>query len=147
MDLRYNEEKLKALGIPPEVAAYLRALNESLVKIKGEALLDESANVKVLENSDGTPNPNHGSLFSEEGARWLVEKEGWSRRKKSGVPQGAATSCSLSTVSLRELFEERFPGRLTMYADDGVCFPENGKEDPDLSIPAGGILKSEEKSF
>lgn len=52
--------------------------------------------------------------------------------KKKGVPQGAATSCGLSTISLSHITE---PGRLrleievegvvvVMYADDGVIFLE-----------------------
>jgi len=56
--------------------------------------------------------------------------------KKVGVPQGAATSCSLSTISIHEVtdsgnIERKLApnhGGIVMYADDGVIFLESSDD-------------------
>jgi len=54
--------------------------------------------------------------------------------KKKGVPQGAPTSCSLATLSLRYL-EKLY--KLLIYADDVIYFPKEVKGNPgkDLHLP------------
>jgi hypothetical protein len=69
------------------------------------------------------------------------------RIKKVGVPQGAPTSCSLSTLALRWL-ERLHPGKLLFYADDIILFPEHADSHPPdvLNNPKYGIICNEEKS-
>jgi len=67
--------------------------------------------------------------------------------KEVGVPQGAPTSCSIATLTLRPLEKEQ-EGRLVIYADDIVYFPKNSKENPieTLENPEMGIKVNAKKS-
>jgi hypothetical protein len=51
--------------------------------------------------------------------------------KEIGVPQGAPTSCSLATLSLRDLERDK---KVLLYADDIIYFPENSQEDPKVAL-------------
>jgi len=64
--------------------------------------------------------------------------------KKKGVPQGAPTSCSLATLSLRHLEHLN----LICYADDVLYFPSSGDCNPlkDLSLPGFGLIVNPDKS-
>jgi len=63
-----------------------------------------------------------------------------------GVPQGAPTSCSVSTLCLRPL-ERKYDA--VMYSDDGLIFFDKGVEvdkDPEITNRAYGVLQNEAKS-
>jgi hypothetical protein len=64
-----------------------------------------------------------------------------------GVPQGAPTSCSTATLTLRPL-ERKQEGRLIIYADDVIYFPETSSEDPikTLEDEEMGIKVNQNKS-
>jgi len=159
VDLDYNQKEMERLGIPAEIAEYLRKLNSSIVKLAREDKLDESANRVVLWNSNGEWNPNldpkirerleslskQEELSGSEGLKQEVEKlveMGYRKFSNVGVPQGAATSCTLSLINLREIFE-RLRG-LVMYADDGLYFPRGETED--VSCPEAGVKQAYDKS-
>jgi hypothetical protein len=75
----------------------------------------------------------------------LIEK-GFSEYAEIGVPQGAATSCGLSTLNLKELFK-RFEDGLSMYADDGTLASDSeNPKTPDLTIKEAGVAQNYEKS-
>jgi hypothetical protein len=65
--------------------------------------------------------------------------------KSEGVPQGAPTSCSLSTISLRGI-ERKYD--ILAYADDIIYFPKSSDVDPikDLSSDQLGLKVKESKS-
>lgn len=65
--------------------------------------------------------------------------------KDRGVPQGAPTSCSLSTLALRRL-ESNY--EILFYADDVIYFPQNSTSNPvkTLTSPKFGLEVNEEKS-
>lgn len=67
--------------------------------------------------------------------------------KEKGVPQGAATSCSLSTINLHKLLVEESSTSLG-YADDGLIFPPVPLDDPKsyLEERTGGVEVNESKS-
>jgi len=78
------------------------------------------------------------------------------KHKRNGVPQGAATSCSLSTVGISHMTEpDRLislsgvsDGSVTMYADDGLVFLSR-EEDLDLILrqfSLSGVSVNSEKS-
>jgi hypothetical protein len=62
-----------------------------------------------------------------------------------GVPQGAPTSCSLSTLALRNLERNK---SILFYADDVIYFPSSSTDDPvkDLESKDLGLEVNEEKS-
>jgi hypothetical protein len=139
-------------GIPNEISKYLMDLNKSIVKLGKEDLLDESDNRKVIYNNDGSLNPN----FDKDEMKKINQnpdkeidkliKEGYIETRLRGVPQGAPTSCGLSTLNLKELFKN-YKDNLIMYADDGIVFPQTCDEDPKISVKEAGIEQSLEKSF
>lgn len=61
------------------------------------------------------------------------------------MPQGAATSCGVATVSLHHIWQ-RLGDSLLMYADDGLVFPKDSSPAPDLADLCRGIEQNEEKS-
>jgi len=65
--------------------------------------------------------------------------------KDRGVPQGAPTSCSLSTLALRRLESNH---EILFYADDVIYFPQNSTSNPIkmLTSPKFGLEVNEEKS-
>jgi hypothetical protein len=65
--------------------------------------------------------------------------------KSEGVPQGAATSCSSSTIALRGI-EKKYD--VLIYADDIIYFPNSSSADPtiDLGDYSKGLVVNEAKS-
>lgn len=72
------------------------------------------------------------------------------------MPQGAATSCSLSTIAIHEVTDagninkvlgREFSG-IVMYADDGVIFLERAEDLPRVLnlFVKSGVSLNEEKS-
>lgn len=86
-----------------------------MVKLTTMDEIDEKDHRMVVFDSDGSINRNLPKELKvrletlmgkekEDLVNQLVE-EGYSLQKDVGVPQGAATSCSLSILNVRELFE------------------------------------------
>jgi len=65
--------------------------------------------------------------------------------KDRGVPQGAPTSCSLSTLALRRLESNH---EILFYADDVIYFPQNSTSNPVKMLTSSkfGLEVNEEKS-
>lgn len=146
VDIQYNYKTLKKQGVPEEIAVYLKTLNQSIVKLASEDLMDESGHRKVIYNSDGSKNPNLGKIdLTRDCVKHLIENEGYELYRSKGVPQGAPTSCGLSTYNLLDLFKKWY-GRLVMYADDGLAFPKLSLESPKLDVPEAGVLVQHSKS-
>lgn len=135
-------------GIPQEISEYLIQVNRSIVKLRDEDLLDEPHR-HVLFNPDGSINPNlpkeiKDRLISDPESKKDYIERGYSEYATIGVPQGAATSCGLATLNLKELFIE-YKDDLTMYADDGVLSRED-TETPSFTIEKAGVHQEPEKS-
>lgn len=155
-------EALISMGVPENIAKYMKRLNQSIVKLRTDGdLVDESSDRLVLLNPDGSVNPNlpyelkhhlesmdigNRDLNSATSQDFISEliSQGFELVKSRGIAQGGATSCGISTLNLKQLFE-RFP-TLSMYADDGVLFAEDANKIPDLSVPSAGVHQSMEKS-
>jgi hypothetical protein len=75
----------------------------------------------------------------------LLQSTGEPFMKMNGVPQGAPTSCSTATLSLKYLENKH---DLLLYADDVIMFPKSSSENPvkALSIPQLGLKVNEDKS-
>lgn len=148
MDLEYTKKAMIESGIPDSIAEYITVLNRSIVTLTDNDEVDESDSRLVLQNSDGSPNPNL-TPKEYESLQDLSESElrekGYSLKKEKGVPQGASTSCGLSTLNLKELYL-RYPDRLVGYADDGITTPKSCVEDPMISVPSAGVYINDEKS-
>lgn len=154
VDLKYLEEKMGEIGITESTRKYLSQLNQSVVKLATEDKQIEQDR-KVLFNSDGTPNPN----LSESEQKSLLEytkgevtfplkeylAKGFTLVKKVGVPQGASTSCGLSTLNLLDLLR-KFHRKVVQYADDGIVFPENSESAPDVNVEDAGVSMNASKS-
>lgn len=78
VDLAYNQKEMERLGIPSEIAEYLRKINESIVKLAKEDKIDESQNRLILWNSNGDWNPNLDPEVRKEAENpaFLVTPEG-----------------------------------------------------------------------
>lgn len=88
-----------------------------MAKSLGLELNEET--MKVLSGMELT----HLSLSSPEGS---PQPSKVSILKKEGVPQGAATSCGLSTIPLSSVTNRTLKsGTVSMYADDGLLFSPN----------------------
>lgn len=152
----YNKGELASRHFPTNVQEFLLKMNQSIVTLTSEDLLDESDNRKIILNSDNSLNPNLPASVKKELGNLDLEdikkaaltqtllSEGYSLHKKVGVPQGAATSCSLSILNLTHLFT-KFPG-IVMYADDGLVFPKSCTIEPNLDNPEAGIYQNQSKS-
>lgn len=152
VDLEYNRNRLLELGVPASIANHFLALNKSLVKLTDDDKMDESDTRMVIFNTDMTLNENLSKdmLQDLEGVKDLEDQaikkyldQGYKLQTVKGVPQGAATSCGLSTLNLDQLYKNN-PG-LIMYADDGLAFPSS-VEEPPLSCEAAGVTQNHEKS-
>ena len=101
------------LKVPKRVADYLTSINRSVTNLQKEDLLDESNDRKVLLTPSGKANPNLPTELkakvervleergcSKEHLSYLLPDDGWTLYREVGVPQGAGTSCCLSTISL-----------------------------------------------
>lgn len=156
VNLDYNKGELASRHFPTNVQEFLLKMNQSIVTLTSEDLLDESDNRKIILNSDNSLNPNLPASVKKELGNLDLEdikkaaltqtllSEGYSLHKKVGVPQGAATSCSLSILNLTHLFT-KFPG-IVMYADDGLVFPKSCTIEPNLDNPEAGIYQNQSKS-
>jgi hypothetical protein len=58
VDLKYLEQELCQIGIPEKMVRHVGDLNKSIVRLKEEDKLDESAHRMVIFNSNGSLNPN-----------------------------------------------------------------------------------------
>lgn len=162
-------------NFPKKEAAFFRALNRSIVKLtKKDKMIEPDRKLKYT--SDLKPSVN---LSKEEVKKWNLESlcyldaemidrlheegvlyigktvsgEGW---KEIGVPQGAATSCGLSTLAISNLteksqFESLLPNvkaEVVMYADDGIIFLDDDKdlESVLLLFKSSGVEVNLEKS-
>lgn len=156
VNLEYNERMQKEAGIPERIRKYLHQMTKSIVQLDhcmstGDHL-DESYNREIVWNAGGNPNPNlplevQEALKKEE-TREETEEEllgkGYKRYQDSGVPQGVSTSCGLSILNLKGLFERL--RRLLMYADDGLEFPDKGRGTGVIGKDGSGVEKAEDKS-
>jgi hypothetical protein len=106
---------VRDLGWPAEVANWFQRLNRSIPVLTSVDKIPEADRKWVMGN------PNQ----SAERERW----EGiWADKfqssyhlkwKREGVPQGAATSCGLSTIAISPVTAME---SVVMYADDGMAF-------------------------
>lgn len=152
------------LGVPHWVCQRILKLNQSITKLTQSDKLDESGDRHVFLTSNNLPNPNlNAELKAQISSRLntLSEKDldkvdfeellsdllpaGWEIHRSRGVPQGAATSCGVSTVNLHYVWK-RLGRSLVMYADDGLVFPSSPSDIKKLSDPSRGIEVNESKS-
>lgn len=157
------------LKVPRHIAEYLTKLNQSITILTKEDKLNEDNDRKVLLTPSNMPNPNLDKevkskienivsskqkltgdervnlKFSEEELKSILPNSEWKVYRTHGVPQGAGTSCSLSTISLAYLWKS-FKKRLTMYADDGLAFPKFLKDIVKLTDKERGVEPNNEKS-
>ncbi len=152
VDLLHNRRRLIESGIPTYISNYLYTLNQSIVKLTPHDKIDESSYREVLYDSDWTLNPNLEKSMLEDlkgenpQSSSKVKKyieEGFKLQRTRGVPQGASTSCGVSTLNLIGLFNKI--ENLIMYADDGIVLPEK-EETPKLTDIPAGIEQNIEKS-
>lgn len=66
-------------------------------------------------------------------------------RKEIGVPQGAPISCSVATLTLRDLEKKE---DILLYADDILGFPSDTSREPSeiLNSPDRGVLVKDKKT-
>lgn len=154
------------LGIPSSYATYFWLLNRSITKLRDEDRLLEDRDRKVLLTSTNTVNTNlppgmrsrvqeilkqigdYESLdLSQEPVLNQLLQPGWTVYAERGVPQGAATSCGLATISLHYIWE-KWGNQLLMYADDGLLFPSKiiNSGSPEMGDLQRGISQNVEKS-
>jgi hypothetical protein len=129
---------------------FFEKMNKSIVKLCSEDALPEPDRKSFLLPSYrhgpnhvssfkyfGTPGPMALAELERMGMKLQVEVDDISDAfKKVGVPQGAATSCSLSTIAIHEVtdsgaIERKLSpngGGIVMYADDGVIFLESSDD-------------------
>lgn len=158
-------------GYPRSVAAFLRKLNRSIPKLAKVDLMKEPDRDLAL-TADLEINPNRSDLLKDPlgglrdfsgvwslpahhlleqlEAEGLVEVvstpsgRGW---KEFGIPQGAGTSCGLSTVNLERLWNDQGLNMdMVMYADDGIVFPKSSETEPVIEDVEAGIYQNREKS-
>lgn len=116
---------IKYLKMPPSLALFVWELNKSIAKFPAETLLPEP---------DLAFHPSIAAAL-----QWMAPV------KSEGVPQGAATSCSSSTIALRGI-EDKYD--VLIYADDIIYFPKTSDVDPaeDLGNYSKGLVVNEAKS-
>jgi hypothetical protein len=168
----------KNYSMPGRHAAFFRKLNRSIVKLCAEDKVMEPDR-SLIYTADLAPNPNARPQAISSGPFKIMDSSrllagvfygldsfglavsgfirtslGW---KENGVPQGAATSCSLSTIALDsitspDVLSRSFDGescpKVVMYADDGIIFAQN-EEDVNrvLSLfKPSGVSVNESKS-
>lgn len=153
VDLDYNMNRLKEIGVSDDISKYLRDLNKSIVKLTKEDLMDETLHRMALYNTDGSLNQNldeailkdlsHEDVLDEYSPKiQKYLKEGYTLKIEIGVPQGASTSCGMATLNLRDQYQ-RCP--TIMYADDGLKFPLTN-EIPLIDQPEAGVKIESSKS-
>lgn len=168
VNLDYNYETLiRIYGMPEKQAAMFRELNRSIVQLPKDPKEDklQESDREVAFQADGhslNPNAPWTSVPPEFfGVYWnyglslgpsplanlgrvSAKFAGYSSKVK-GVPQGAATSCGLSTINLEGLWRH-WKDRLVMYADDGLVFPESSVTEPRVWDIRAGVKVSPSKS-
>lgn len=147
----YNKLKL-----PFHQSEFVLRLNESLVKLQEVDKVPEKDREYSLD-ATGKPNPqarpewHHRAIEVKESNNIHIEYlpdriylEKVAQMKKQGVPQGAATSCSLATLALRHLDHLD----CIFYADDIIYFPKSSDCDPikDLTKALWGLKVHPDKS-
>jgi hypothetical protein len=173
----------KVFNLPRKEAAFFRKLNRSIVRLCAVDKIDEpdralkyTANLQPNPNLKRAPvglDPNWDGVIPPE-----LDLSGRNRRpavlevdgfelvgaskpglgwKENGVPQGAATSCSLSTIALDSVTSPDELSRslggasglsVVMYADDGIIFAQN-EEDVNRALSLfnpTGVSVNESKS-
>lgn len=145
----------RELGMPKETAEWFMQMNQSIVRLSDFDELDETSERRPILTGEGGINPNPRKdfeFYSETEADWdkpgfaeafalfaeMYGGPGMKVRKERGVPQGAATSCSLSTICLSKvtnMSEQRrlelglsASAKIVMYADDGLIFGSSEDE-------------------
>lgn len=121
------------------------SLNKSIVKLSSVDVISEADNIPFL---DGLGIVNTNWVNNYRNLSTLDGKTIFNKRDKSkvsykatlfkekGIPQGAATSPTLSTLCLEDVLLKNHPNScITMYADDGLIFSE--------TVEGIGIIKEE----
>ena len=143
---------------PRHIARYLTKLNQSITVLTKDDKLNEDNDRKVLLTPSNLVNPNleenmkrkveeiiSREGFQERDLKHLLPDSSWRIHRTHGVPQGAGTSCSLSTISLSKLWV-RLKGKLLMYADDGLAFVKKLIEIRLLNDLKRGVKMNPDKS-
>lgn len=162
---------LMEMGLPDKEVIFINKLNSSIVKIKRDKDPVFEPTRRVMFNSDGSANKyrKSGSVIKvwhpmekygvevdsiaafkaldnsseqfkqrpEKSNRNIAIKKDW------GVPQGAPTSCSLSTLVLREIERQV---KCVIYADDLIIFPKEGEDPEQILSSIPGVAINKEKS-
>jgi len=115
------------MGIPEGISEYVYKMQRSIVELEEKDEVDESQHRKVIFDTDGTINQNLTqeekddlTVITEEKISKYISK-GYTKFREKGVPQGAATSCGLSTINLEGVVSRN--ENIILYADDGLVFP------------------------
>lgn len=133
VDLEHNRKTLwKDCGYPRSVAQWLTDMNKSIPKLKAKDEKEEPDR-KVLRTGIGKANPNIPIRIVEDyeavadlsllGIPVDPSEIQWT--KERGVPQGSATSTTLSILNLGWLTWYKHKDQILMYADDGLAFSKN----------------------
>lgn len=167
-----NYELSKTLGYPEHVVQLLDKLNKSVVKLKDKDEIEEPSRNVLLNSStqytdhviQALKKKGHTPPFLElyeygEDFYYLYEQESGSEKeltKTKGVPQGAPTSCSLSTLSIDiitnqnrlKLVIKYKDTVVVMYADDGIIFANSLEAIEEIKqlFAKQGVPIKEEKS-
>jgi len=163
VDLELIRSRLKEnYGISENFSNLFRDLNRSLVKLTSFDQIPEPDRKPILSgvndfnfnfdfsNSSLQPRNTSGKTL-EQHENYLGELIS-PLYKMFGVPQGASTSCSLSTLSLEHVTNSQELSnrniKTIMYADDGLIF---GNSEADVKevlklLPISGSSVSAEKS-
>jgi len=162
-----HEVLVYEMNLPEREAIFIRTLNQSLVKLPEKDKMEEPDRMIPLHSS-GMPNldsPQNSEdmdkLMDSLGAwgfpmpsdniedmgnlSWMLMTQ--SLVKDRGVPQGAPTSCTLATLSLRFIEDKR---DVVIYADDIIFFPNKLESEHDpawvLEDSSMGVRCNKEKS-
>jgi len=149
---KINRELKNEYNLPPFAVDFFRQLNRSIVVLRDVDLLPEPDRQWVTGNPNSDPRREYYERI------WAEKfQTGYHlKHKRNGVPQGAATSCSLSTLGISHMTESDrlislsgvLDGSVTMYADDGLIFLSR-EEDLDLILrqfSLSGVSVNAEKS-
>lgn len=149
---------ISELGFPRYIAKYLTKLNRSITTLCKEDKLNEDNDRKVFLTPSGKVNPNleeemrkkiedemSRDNFKIDDLKSILPNSEWKIYRTHGVPQGAGTSCSLSTISLWYVFK-RLKDIVTMFADDGICFPKKAEDIKYINDKKRGVKQNSDKS-
>jgi len=149
VDLMYTKKRMIEMGIPEGISEYVYKMQRSIVELEEKDEVDESQHRKVIFDTDGTINQNLTqeekddlTVITEEKISKYISK-GYTKFREKGVPQGAATSCGLSTINLEGVVSRN--ENIILYADDGLVFPTS-PEVPMIEDQEAGVWLNSEKS-